>query len=65
MLAATLEYDQNILTRELLDLLQAWKNTQDDVVLHPGVVRHRTDRVPSWHSVAGTASNGSSVGSTQ
>ena len=37
MLAATLEYDQNVLTGELVDLLQAWKATRDDVVLTRGL----------------------------
>jgi hypothetical protein len=37
MLAATLEYDQNVLTSELLDLLQAWKATRDDIVLARGL----------------------------
>jgi hypothetical protein len=37
MLAATLEYDQEVLTSELLNLLQAWRDTQDDVVLTRGL----------------------------
>jgi hypothetical protein len=36
-LAATLEYDQEVLTSELLNVLQAWKDTQDDVVLTRGL----------------------------
>jgi hypothetical protein len=37
MLAATVEYDQHVLTSGLLDLLQAWKTTRDDVVLTGGL----------------------------
>jgi hypothetical protein len=37
MLAATLEYDQEVLTSKLLELLQAWKATRDDVVLTRGL----------------------------
>jgi len=33
MLAATLEYDQDVLTKKLWKLLQSWKDTGDDVVL--------------------------------
>jgi hypothetical protein len=33
MLTATFEYDQNVLTSDLLDILQSWKDTQDDILI--------------------------------